>query len=109
MPGAGADLIEIGRGKLNAVETANGKFRRNTRAVPDDTVKVGAAVVHQRDALAFGVLEAQNVASGELLDVVDPKQVWLAPDCGLMTISRELASEKLRVIVKAAHELRSEL
>jgi methionine synthase II (cobalamin-independent) len=33
----------------------------------------------------------------------------LAPDCGLMTISRSLAREKLRTIVEAAAQLRREL
>lgn len=42
-----------------------------------------------------------------VLEYLDPKQVWLAPDCGLMTISRELASEKLKVMVAAAKALRS--
>ncbi|HWG07137.1 MAG TPA: cobalamin-independent methionine synthase II family protein [Beijerinckiaceae bacterium] len=45
----------------------------------------------------------------EALDHLDPKQLWLAPDCGLMTISRTLAREKLRVMVKAAHRLREKL
>jgi 5-methyltetrahydropteroyltriglutamate--homocysteine methyltransferase len=44
---------------------------------------------------------------GEALAWLDPKQVWLAPDCGLMTISRELAHEKLRVMVEAAKRLRA--
>jgi 5-methyltetrahydropteroyltriglutamate--homocysteine methyltransferase len=46
---------------------------------------------------------------GGLLDVVDPKQVWLAPDCGLMTISRTLAHDKLAVMVEAATRLRGKL
>ncbi len=44
---------------------------------------------------------------GEALEVVDPQQVWLAPDCGLMTISRELARQKLAVMVAAAKRLRA--
>jgi 5-methyltetrahydropteroyltriglutamate--homocysteine methyltransferase len=44
---------------------------------------------------------------GEALDVLDPRQVWLAPDCGLMTISRELARDKLAVMVEAAKRLRT--
>ena len=36
-----------------------------------------------------------------------PNRCWLAPDCGLMTISRELAHEKLRVMVEAAKRLRT--
>jgi 5-methyltetrahydropteroyltriglutamate--homocysteine methyltransferase len=46
---------------------------------------------------------------GAALDWLDPKQVWLAPDCGLMTISRALAHEKLRVMVEAAGRLRAKL
>jgi 5-methyltetrahydropteroyltriglutamate--homocysteine methyltransferase len=46
---------------------------------------------------------------GEVLEVLDPKQVWLAPDCGLMTISRALAHEKLHVMVEAARRLRARL
>jgi 5-methyltetrahydropteroyltriglutamate--homocysteine methyltransferase len=44
---------------------------------------------------------------GEVLKVLDPEQVWLAPDCGLMTISRELARDKLAVMVEAAKRLRA--
>jgi methionine synthase II (cobalamin-independent) len=43
----------------------------------------------------------------QALEWLDPKQVWLAPDCGLMTISRELAHEKLKVMVEAAKRLRA--
>ena len=46
---------------------------------------------------------------GEALEHVDPRQVWLAPDCGLMTISRALAQEKLRVMVEAGKRLRARL
>ncbi len=40
---------------------------------------------------------------------LDPERLWLAPDCGLMTISRSLAREKLAVMVQAARELRAEI
>jgi 5-methyltetrahydropteroyltriglutamate--homocysteine methyltransferase len=43
----------------------------------------------------------------ETLEVLNPNQVWLAPDCGLMTISRELAHQKLAVMVEAAKRLRA--
>lgn len=45
----------------------------------------------------------------QALEWLDPMQVWLAPDCGLMTISRPLAHEKLRVMVEAAKRLRAKL
>jgi len=54
-------------------------------------------------------VEAIERRVGEALDHIEPKQVWLAPDCGLMTISRALAHEKLRVMVEAARRLRARL
>jgi 5-methyltetrahydropteroyltriglutamate--homocysteine methyltransferase len=46
---------------------------------------------------------------GAALEWLDPKQVWLAPDCGLMTISRQLAHDKLQAMVEAAKRLRAKL
>jgi 5-methyltetrahydropteroyltriglutamate--homocysteine methyltransferase len=40
------------------------------------------------------------------LDYVKPEKLWLAPDCGLMTISPQLAYAKAKVLVQAADELR---
>ena len=40
------------------------------------------------------------------LKYIEPKNLLLAPDCGLMTISRELANAKARLLVDAARELR---
>jgi len=40
---------------------------------------------------------------------LDPPRLLLAPDCGLMTISRSLAREKLRVMVEAAAQLCQEI
>jgi len=45
----------------------------------------------------------------EALVHLDADRLLLAPDCGLMTISRVLAREKLRIMVQAARELRREL
>ena len=42
----------------------------------------------------------------EALKYIEPKNLLLAPDCGLMTISRELANSKARLLVEAARELR---
>jgi 5-methyltetrahydropteroyltriglutamate--homocysteine methyltransferase len=44
-----------------------------------------------------------------VLEHLSPRQVWLAPDCGLMTISRELATQKLQVMIDAAKSLRQQL
>jgi 5-methyltetrahydropteroyltriglutamate--homocysteine methyltransferase len=43
------------------------------------------------------------------LKVVEPANLLLAPDCGLMTISRELAGAKARFLVELARELRRSL
>ena len=43
------------------------------------------------------------------LDYVKPENLWLAPDCGLMTTSPQLASAKAKVLVQAAEELRRQL
>ena len=46
---------------------------------------------------------------GAALKYVDPANMLLAPDCGLMTISRELARAKARVLVEAAKAVRQTL
>ncbi len=43
------------------------------------------------------------------LKYIEPKNLLLAPDCGLMTISRDLANTKARLLVEAARELRKTL
>ena len=43
------------------------------------------------------------------LKYIEPNHLWLAPDCGLMTISRELANAKAKVVVDAAAEVRKSL
>jgi 5-methyltetrahydropteroyltriglutamate--homocysteine methyltransferase len=40
------------------------------------------------------------------LDYVEPSRLLLAPDCGLMTIGRDLALAKARLLVDTARELR---
>src|SRR6266478_4654317 len=42
----------------------------------------------------------------EALKYIEPKNLLLAPDCGLMTSCRELANAKARLLVDAARELR---
>ncbi|HXQ53046.1 MAG TPA: hypothetical protein VN802_18285 [Stellaceae bacterium] len=37
---------------------------------------------------------------------IDPRRVLIAPDCGLMTVGRELARAKIAVMIEAARELR---
>jgi methionine synthase II (cobalamin-independent) len=42
------------------------------------------------------------------LKYIEPRNLWLAPDCGLMTITRELADAKARLLVEVAREVRKE-
>lgn len=44
-----------------------------------------------------------------LLKYVDPAQVMVGPDCGLMTISRELAKNKISALVSASAAVRAGL
>lgn len=71
-----------------------------------------------RDRLVvFGCIDPGNTPAPALdtvkrrvaqaLEHLDPTRVLLAPDCGLMTIPRALAREKLAVMVAAARALRS--
>ena len=43
------------------------------------------------------------------LKYIEPSNLWLAPDCGLMTISRELANAKAKLLVEVAKEIRQTL
>ena len=43
------------------------------------------------------------------LKYVEPKNLWLAPDCGLMTITRDLANAKAKLLVDVAREVRQTL
>jgi len=43
------------------------------------------------------------------LKYVEPDKLWLAPDCGLMTISRDLANAKAKLLVEVAQEVRKTL
>jgi len=43
------------------------------------------------------------------LKYIEPNNLWLAPDCGLMTISRDLANAKAKLLVDVAAEVRKTL
>ena len=48
------------------------------------------------------VVERVRVA----LKYIEPVNLLLAPDCGLMTISRDLANAKARLLVEVSQKLR---
>ena len=43
------------------------------------------------------------------LEYVEPERLWISPDCGLVTIGRELAQQKAAILVAAATEVRASL
>ena len=43
------------------------------------------------------------------LEVLEPEQIWVDPDCGLKTRTVEEAIEKMRIVVEATREFRGEL
>jgi 5-methyltetrahydropteroyltriglutamate--homocysteine methyltransferase len=71
------------------------------RIVMFGCVDPGDSPVPSVDAVVHRVSQA--------LDHLDARQLWLAPDCGLMTISRQMAHDKLKVMVEAAERLRNRL
>ena len=93
----GGFAVEFGRSTFDpAVLAACGD-----RIVMYGCIDPGAAPVPSVDAV--------KARAAEALDHLDPAQVWLAPDCGLMTIDRAMAREKVAVMVEAARQLRGEL
>jgi 5-methyltetrahydropteroyltriglutamate--homocysteine methyltransferase len=79
-----------------------------------------AVLAPYKDKLVmFGCIDPGNTPAPSVDDIkarvsaalkhVSPNRLLLAPDCGLMTISRKLAREKLAVMVQAARELRATL
>jgi 5-methyltetrahydropteroyltriglutamate--homocysteine methyltransferase len=69
--------------------------------------------------IMFGCVDPSDTPVPPVLDVVarvraalnfiDPENLLLAPDCGLMTISRELANAKAKLLVAVATECRRTL
>ncbi|MDF2120434.1 cobalamin-independent methionine synthase II family protein [Roseiarcaceae bacterium H3SJ34-1] len=60
-------------------------------------------------ASAVPTIEQVKSRIRQALDYLDPRKLLVAPDCGLMTIDRALARDKIAVMVAAAADLRSEI
>ena len=70
-------------------------------------------------AMGFGVVDAMDPRVESVdeieariclaLDYFRPEQLWLNPDCGLQTLPRDSAIEKLRHLVEAAQRVRADL
>ncbi len=69
--------------------------------------------------LSFGIVDVHShevededtvkARVGRALEVLEPEQLWVDPDCGLKTRTREEAVGKLKRIVSAAESARNEL
>jgi len=92
-----------------ALEFANRNFRDLTyilRKLGDKEIGLGVIDVHNRK---IEDINAVVRAIRKALRVVRPEQIYVNPDCGLKLLSREVAREKLRVMVSAVKVLRREL
>lgn len=78
------------------------------RQHPFDNKDLGLGVL---DAHRHEVESLQEVKQGikNAMELVPAKRLWIEPDCGLKTRTVEEAQNKLRVMVQAARELKSEL
>ena len=66
--------------------------------------------------IMFGCVDPSDTPVSPIQDVaervrlalryVEPDKLWIAPDCGLMTIGRELANAKAKLLVDVAREVR---
>jgi 5-methyltetrahydropteroyltriglutamate--homocysteine methyltransferase len=90
------------------LEFANSDFR-NLDVFRDPTftkrISVGVIDIHSH------VIETKDQVKRWInmaLDVFDPEKIWIDPDCGLKTRTREEAVEKLKVMVESVREIRHE-
>jgi 5-methyltetrahydropteroyltriglutamate--homocysteine methyltransferase len=89
-----------------SVEFARSGFDPALLAMCKDRIVVFGCVDPGETSEAFETVSARV---RKALDVVDAERLWLAPDCGLMTIERDLALAKARLLAAVARELRGEL
>ena len=89
-----------------SVEFARSGFDPALLAMCKDRLVVFGCVDPGETTEAFDTVMARV---RKALDVVEPERLWLAPDCGLMTIERDLALAKARLLAAVARELRGEL
>lgn len=72
----------------------------------DKDLGFGCIDVHTRRVES---VEEVKKAIHMALEIVEPKQLYVDPDCGLKLLPRDIAFEKLKVMVKATNEVREEL
>ncbi|MFQ5945390.1 MAG: methionine synthase [Anaerolineae bacterium] len=103
------DMLRIPASQIHlAFKNTDFQYLDLIREHPFDEKDLGVGVL---DAHSHQVESLEEVKEGirQTLDLVPAERVWLEPDCGLKTRTVEEAQEKLRVMVRAAQELKSEL
>ncbi len=91
--------LEMSNSELDLVEL----FRRHpfTKDISFGVVDVHSHVIESVDLIKKRIRRA--------LEVLSPEQLWIDPDCGLKTRTREEAIGKLQAMVKAVEEIRASL
>lgn len=90
------------------LEFANSDFRNlDVFRKPEFTKRISLGVVD----IHSHVIETKEQVKRWIdmaLDVFDPEKVWIDPDCGLKTRTRDESIDKLKVMVEAVNEVKSE-
>jgi 5-methyltetrahydropteroyltriglutamate--homocysteine methyltransferase len=91
--------LEMANNQLSLLDL----FRKNrfTKDISFGVVDVHSHQIEGRDAVRERLQRA--------LEVLEPEQIWVDPDCGLKTRTVEEAIDKMRVVVEATREFRAEL
>lgn len=91
--------LEMSNSELDLVEL----FRRHpfTKDISFGVIDVHSHAVESVDLVKKRIKRA--------LEVLSPEQLWIDPDCGLKTRTREEAIGKLQAMVKAVEEVRGDL
>ncbi len=91
-----------------SVETAQPQLDFSIlRELPDKTIVLG--VLDLADAAPVETPETVAERVRKALEVVEPKRLVIAPDCGMKYLPREVAFAKLKAMVQGAAIVRAEL
>src|SRR3990172_5910689 len=91
--------LEMANNQLSLLE----RFREHRFA---KDISFGVVDVHSH---AIEDLETVQKRLQQALEVLDPEQVWVDPDCGLKTRTVAEAIGKMRVVVEAARRVREQI
>jgi 5-methyltetrahydropteroyltriglutamate--homocysteine methyltransferase len=72
-----------------------------TKKISFGVLDVHSHVIETKDQVKDGIRRA--------LEIFDPEQVWIDPDCGLKTRTMQESIDKLKVMVEATAEIKAEM